>query len=382
MALTDVSGNVVEKYAYEPWGARRNPTDWTQKDSRTSWITNRGYTEHEHLDAFGIINMNGRVYDPQTAMFFSPDPLVQAPGDWLNYNRYGYCFNNPLIYTDPSGYVFSSAAEVVTWLWDHTPNDGGLYYKNTNNYFGGSSPGGSYEITNNGSVAFDWAMESVDLHNYWSKTYAGSKDKAISYYIQSYSQEMTKLGYFPSIVGSNGVYVYADKDKTQNIESLNAGFLNSAVVVVQGGGSGNLSGAINTGVGAFGALNSIGINIARDYVSYGFKSANGWQEFGKLASNQQAWRAASVLGKTSANVLKYAKGLGVAAAVATSIYSGYNTYNYYNNGGTDMSVGIKSALDITMTGVGFLGPIGFGISVTYFLLDTATDGFGEYGKIK
>jgi len=55
------------------------------------------------LDAFGIINMNGRVYDPLTAMFMSPDPYIQAPGDWLNYNRYGYCFGNPFKYTDPSG---------------------------------------------------------------------------------------------------------------------------------------------------------------------------------------------------------------------------------------------------------------------------------------
>jgi len=47
--------------------------------------------------------MNGRVYDPLTGMFFSPDPYVQAPGDWLNYNRYGYCLNNPLLYTDPNG---------------------------------------------------------------------------------------------------------------------------------------------------------------------------------------------------------------------------------------------------------------------------------------
>jgi hypothetical protein len=28
---------------------------------------------------------------------------VQAPEDWQNYNRYGYCLNNPLKYTDPSG---------------------------------------------------------------------------------------------------------------------------------------------------------------------------------------------------------------------------------------------------------------------------------------
>jgi len=60
---------------------------------------------HEHLDAFGIINMNGRVYDPQTAMFLSPDPFVQSPDNWANYNRNGYCMNNPLIYSDLSGYT-------------------------------------------------------------------------------------------------------------------------------------------------------------------------------------------------------------------------------------------------------------------------------------
>jgi len=106
IALTDENGTVVEKYAYDPWGARRNPTDWRLKDTRVSFITNRGYTGHEHLDAFGIINMNGRVYDPHTAMFFSPDPFVQTPDNWLNYNRYGYCLNNPTKYTDPTGYQF------------------------------------------------------------------------------------------------------------------------------------------------------------------------------------------------------------------------------------------------------------------------------------
>ncbi len=103
LALTNEAGTVVEKYAYDPWGARRNPTDWTQKDLRTKWITNRGYTGHEHIDAFGIINMNGRVYDPLTAMFMSPDPQLQSPDNWLNYNRYGYCFGNPFKYTDPTG---------------------------------------------------------------------------------------------------------------------------------------------------------------------------------------------------------------------------------------------------------------------------------------
>ena len=35
--------------------------------------------------------------------FLSPDPYVQAPGFSQAYNRYSYCRNNPLIYTDPDG---------------------------------------------------------------------------------------------------------------------------------------------------------------------------------------------------------------------------------------------------------------------------------------
>ena len=105
IAITDQSGIVKRKYAYDPWGARRNPTNWTEPDNLSNLIINRGYTGHEHLDVFGIINMNGRVYDPLTAQFLSPDPFIQSPGDWLNYNRYSYCFGNPLKYTDPSGNV-------------------------------------------------------------------------------------------------------------------------------------------------------------------------------------------------------------------------------------------------------------------------------------
>ena len=46
--------------------------------------------------------MNGRVYDPVTAQFFSPDPALDG-SNWLNYNRYLYCNGNPYKYTDPSG---------------------------------------------------------------------------------------------------------------------------------------------------------------------------------------------------------------------------------------------------------------------------------------
>ena len=50
-----------------------------------------------------LINMNGRVYDPTIGQFLSPDPFIQSPHNWLNYNRYTYCYNNPLIYVDEDG---------------------------------------------------------------------------------------------------------------------------------------------------------------------------------------------------------------------------------------------------------------------------------------
>jgi len=100
--ITDASGNVLEKLSYDPWGRRRNPNNWTDYTVQPS-LFDRGYTGHEHLDQFGLINMNGRVYDPFLARFLSPDPFVQAPEYSQNYNRYSYAWNNPLKYTDPSG---------------------------------------------------------------------------------------------------------------------------------------------------------------------------------------------------------------------------------------------------------------------------------------
>ena len=50
--------------------------------------------------------MNGRIYDLTLGRFLQADPLVQAPSNSQNYNRYSYVLNNPISYTDPSGYFF------------------------------------------------------------------------------------------------------------------------------------------------------------------------------------------------------------------------------------------------------------------------------------
>jgi RHS repeat-associated protein len=96
----------------------------------------RSFTGHEHLDAFGLINMNGRVYDPILGRFLSPDKYVQAPGFTQSFNRYSYCLNNPLIFTDPSGntwlsqfgdWISKSYNSTITWM-NNNPMQFGFVY--------------------------------------------------------------------------------------------------------------------------------------------------------------------------------------------------------------------------------------------------------------
>jgi hypothetical protein len=55
--------------------------------------------------------MNGRIYDPVIGRFLSADILVQAPANQQSYNRYSYVFNNPLSFTDPSGFAAKGPSE-------------------------------------------------------------------------------------------------------------------------------------------------------------------------------------------------------------------------------------------------------------------------------
>ena len=64
-----------------------------------------GFTGHEHDPEVGLINMKGRMYDPVLARFLTPDPFLASPLSTQGMNRYSYVFNDPLSFTDPSGFT-------------------------------------------------------------------------------------------------------------------------------------------------------------------------------------------------------------------------------------------------------------------------------------
>jgi RHS repeat-associated protein len=115
VGLISSTGSYVERHSYDPWGRRRNPTNWSFDNVPESKLTSWGYTGQEHLDMFGLINMNGRMYDPVIGRFLNLDPIIQNPFSSQDYNNYSYCINNPLRYIDPSGYTRSAVyASTIT----------------------------------------------------------------------------------------------------------------------------------------------------------------------------------------------------------------------------------------------------------------------------
>lgn len=128
IATTNAAGTAVYEQNFDAWGRKRNPANWNSfvasplvtcgggpdigdpvteptndlYEEPAPWMY-RGFTGHEMLPYFNLINMNGRIYDPILGRMLSPDNFVNTPYGTQGYNRYGYAMNNPLKYVDPDG---------------------------------------------------------------------------------------------------------------------------------------------------------------------------------------------------------------------------------------------------------------------------------------
>ena len=79
LQIADAQGNIVEENNFDAWGCRRNPSTLKAYTigAAPKLLLGRGYTGHEHLEMFGVINMNARLYDPVLGRFLTPDPMCK-----------------------------------------------------------------------------------------------------------------------------------------------------------------------------------------------------------------------------------------------------------------------------------------------------------------
>ncbi|QZN82242.1 RHS domain-containing protein [Stenotrophomonas sp. DR822] len=93
VAITDASGNVIERTVYEPYGAVVNRP---LKDGP-------GYTGHVTDSGTGLSYMQQRYYDQSMGIFFGVDPVSALADPVAAFGRYKYTSNNPYRYIDPDG---------------------------------------------------------------------------------------------------------------------------------------------------------------------------------------------------------------------------------------------------------------------------------------
>ena len=102
-AITNASGVSIETRSFKPFG---------QGEGAFGQDVINGFTGHEHDGEQGLINMRGRIYDPAIGRFLTADPFVTNPQSSQGWNRYAYVRNNPLNFTDPSGFSECTGAGV------------------------------------------------------------------------------------------------------------------------------------------------------------------------------------------------------------------------------------------------------------------------------
>ena len=94
MALTDASANVVNKYAYTPFGKIVGQQETVSQPFK--YVGKYGVMTEPN----GLYYMKARYYDSSIGRFISEDPKGFDGGD---VNLMAYVENNPVNFTDPTG---------------------------------------------------------------------------------------------------------------------------------------------------------------------------------------------------------------------------------------------------------------------------------------
>jgi RHS repeat-associated protein len=95
--MTDRDGDVVQRYGYSPFGRE------DYKNNSLAFSVSNRYTGQTLDEDTGLYYYGARYYDPELARFIQADSRIPSASLSQAYNRYAYCYNNPLKLSDPTG---------------------------------------------------------------------------------------------------------------------------------------------------------------------------------------------------------------------------------------------------------------------------------------
>jgi RHS repeat-associated protein len=110
-AVTDGTGNLVEKYRYDAYGATyvQSGSIYVPLSDMVKPFSTRLYTGREYDSETGLYHYRARTYSPSLGRFLQRDPVDTED----QVNLYAYVGNNPVNRTDPSG-KFGLAGLVIS----------------------------------------------------------------------------------------------------------------------------------------------------------------------------------------------------------------------------------------------------------------------------
>jgi len=103
--VTDETAQQVKYIEYKPYGETK-----VEEGPKT---IKRKFTGKELDDSTGLYDYGARMYEAALGRFISADTIDPNPINPQSLNRYSYCFNNPLKYTDPTGHMAALVAYAI-----------------------------------------------------------------------------------------------------------------------------------------------------------------------------------------------------------------------------------------------------------------------------
>lgn len=102
VAITDASGNAVQRYGYDAWGNMIQNTG-SFSFSAGPRLNRFGFTGRELDVESGLYHFRARAYDPLSGRFLQKDPLLGSLSNPTSQHPYVYAANNPANALDPTG---------------------------------------------------------------------------------------------------------------------------------------------------------------------------------------------------------------------------------------------------------------------------------------
>lgn len=101
-AVSGAAGVAQSALYFDPFGQRTDV--FGEVVASASGDVNLGFNGLNHDNELGLIDQRGRIYDPATRRFMTPDPIISSLANSQTFNPYSYVYNDPVNLIDPSGF--------------------------------------------------------------------------------------------------------------------------------------------------------------------------------------------------------------------------------------------------------------------------------------